>query len=150
MSNTYTSLYYHIIFSTKNRVSWINREIEQRLWEYIGGVARKHRMTAVQVGGAADHSHCLVLAPATLAPSQIAQFLKADSSRWIHEEFPKMRAFEWQDGYGAFTVGKSGVSSVIDYIANQREHHRLKTFQEEYLEFLKLHGVKYDPRYLWD
>ena len=149
MANTYTSLHYHIIFSTKNRVKSISPEIEQRVWSYIGGIARKHGMTALQVGGIEDHIHVLVVAPPTLAPSQMAQYLKGDSSKWIHEEFPAWHDFAWQDGYGAFTVSKSNLPEVIRYIQNQREHHRRKTFQEEYLEFLQKHGIEYDERYVW-
>lgn len=149
MANTYTSLSYHVIFSTKNRVKFISPEIEERLWAYIGGIARRHRMMALQVGGVEDHVHALVNAPPTIAPSQIAQSLKGDSSKWIHEEFPKLRAFAWQDGYGAFTVSKSNLAGVVRYIQNQREHHRQRTFQEEYVEFLQKHGVEYDERYVW-
>jgi putative transposase len=149
MANTYTSLHYHIIFSTKNREPWLAPDIEQRVWAYIGGVARAHKMTALQVGGIEDHIHALVSAPATIAPSQIAQFLKGDSSKWIHNEFPSLRSFAWQDGYSAFTVSKSSLAEVVRYIQNQREHHRKKTFQEEYLEFLQKHGIEYDERYLW-
>ena len=139
---------YHFTFSTKNREPWITQAIEARVWAYIGGIARKHKMTAVQIGGIEDHIYALVLAPPTIAPSQIAQYLKGDSSKWIHEEFPKMRGFEWQDGYGGFTVSKSEVADVIEYIKNQREHHRKRTFHEEYLELLEKHGVDYDGRYL--
>jgi putative transposase len=149
MANTYTSLHYHLIFSTKNREPRLVPELEQRVWSYIGGVARAHKMTALQVGGCDDHIHALANAPPTLAPSQIAQHLKGDSSKWIHEEFPKMRNFGWQDGYGAFTVSKSNIPEVIQYIQGQREHHRRKTFQEEYREFLEAHGIDYDERYLW-
>ena len=149
MANTYTSLHYHVIFSTKNRERWIVPEIEQRVWEYIGGIARAHRMTALQVGGIEDHIHALVTAPPTIAPFQIAQFLKGDSSKWIHEEFSALRNFGWQDGYGAFTVSKSNIPAVLQYIQNQREHHRKKTFQEEYLEFLHANNIEYDERYLW-
>jgi REP element-mobilizing transposase RayT len=149
MSNTYTSLHYHFIFSTKNREPWLTTTIEARVWTYIGGIARKHKMTALQVGGIEDHIHALVMAPPTFAPCQIVQYLKGDSSKWIHGEFSKMRGFEWQDGYGAFTVSKSQIPEVIEYIKNQREHHRTKTFQEEYLELLLKHGVAYDERYLW-
>jgi putative transposase len=149
MANTYTSLHYHIIFSTKNRVRCINAEIEQRVWAYLGGVARKHGMSALQVGGFEDHVHVLVMTPPTLSPSQIAQFLKGDSSKWIHGEFQAMRDFAWQDGYGAFTVSKSNLPEVIRYIQQQREHHHKKTFQEEYREFLRKHGVEYDERYVW-
>jgi len=149
MANTYTSLHYHVIFSTKNRERWIVPEIEQRVWGYIGGIARAHRLTALQVGGIEDHIHALVTAPPTIAPFQIAQFLKGDSSKWIHEEFSALRNFGWQDGYGAFTVSKSNIPAVIQYIQNQREHHRKKTFQEEYLEFLHANNIEYDERYLW-
>jgi len=149
MANTYTSFHYHFTFSTRNREPWIVQEIEARIWAYIGGIARKHKMTAIQVGGIDDHIHALVLAPPTIAPSQIVQYLKGDSSKWIHEEFAKMRGFEWQDGYGGFTVSKSQVPDLIRYIKNQRDHHRKKAFQKEYLELLKKHSVDYDERYLW-
>jgi len=149
MANTYTSLHYHLIFSTKNREPWLAPSIEQRIWRFIGGIARKHRMTALQVGGIDNHIHALVTAPPTIAPSQIAQFLKGDSSKWIHEEFSTLRNFGWQDGYGAFTVSKSNIPKVIKYIQNQREHHRKKTFQEEYLEFLRENSIEYDERCLW-
>ncbi len=149
MAHTYTSLYYHIVFSTKNRVRYINPEIERRVWEYIGGIARENKMTALQIGGVEDHIHTLVLALPTITPSKIAQLLKGGSSLWIHTEFTGIRDFSWQDGYGAFTVNKSIVSDIERYIQNQREHHRKMSFQEEYLEFLKKHGVDYDERYLW-
>ena|SRR2546429_5889884 len=141
MANTYSSLYYHIIFSTKNRVKSIQPEIEKRVWAYIGGVARKHRVTALQVGGIEDHIHALVMAPPTMAPSQMAQFWKGDSSKWIHQEFPALRELAWQDGYGAFTVSKSNLSEVIHYIENQREHHRKKTFQESIGNFCRSTGL---------
>jgi putative transposase len=149
MANTYASLYYHVIFSTKNRHPWLVMEIEQRVWAFIGGIARAHKMTALQVGGIEDHIHALVTAPPTIAPCQIAQFLKGDSSKWIHEEFPSLRTFGWQDGYGAFTVSKSNLPELISYIQGQREHHRKKTFQEEYLDFLHKNGIDYDERFLW-
>jgi len=124
--------------------------IEQRLWEYLGGIARKHKMSGLQIGGTTDHIHALIQAPAILSPSQIAQFLKGDSSKWIHGTFAGMQKFAWQDGYGAFTVSKSQLPQVIQYIKDQKEHHKKKTFQEEYLELLQKHGIQYDDRYLWD
>ena len=149
MANTYTSLHYHIVFSTKNRIPYIKPEIEQRVWEYLGGVVRHHKMTALQVGGVDDHIHALIMAPPTIAPSQIAQYLKGDSSKWIHETFPALRTFAWQEGYGAFTVSKSGLEAVVNYIQHQRAHHQQKDFQAEYLDFLQRHGVEYDERYVW-
>ena len=149
MANTYTSLYYHVVFSTRHRVRCLDREIEARVWAYIGGVARKHRMTALRVGGYEDPIHSLITAPPSLALSQAVQFLKGETSRWMHEEFPELSGFAWQDGYGAFSVGKSNLPEVVRYIQNQREHHRKRTFQEEYLEFLRRHGIEYDERYVW-
>ena len=108
-----------------------------------------HKASALQIGGTADHVHVLILAPAPLSPSQIAQFLKGVSSKWIHDELGGLRKFAWQDGYGAFTVSKSELPAVIRYIQNQREHHRRKSFQEEFLELLKKHEIQYDERYLW-
>jgi REP element-mobilizing transposase RayT len=149
MANTYASLHYHLIFSTKNRVAYIKPEIEQQIWPYLGGVARKHKMTALQIGGCDDHIHALVLAPPVIAPSQIARYLKGDSSKWIHETFLESQEFAWQEGYGAFTVSKSNLESVVAYIQNQRAHHQHGSFQDEYLEFLQKHGVEYDERYVW-
>jgi putative transposase len=149
VANTYTSLHYHLLFSTKNRHPWIVPEIEDRVWSFIGGIARKHKMTALQVGGVEDHIHALVTAPPTIAPFQIAQFLKGGASEWIHREFPLLKKFSWQDGYAALTVSKSNIPAVIKYIQNQRKHHRKKTFQEEYLGFLRANGIEYDERYLW-
>lgn len=150
MANTYTSLSYHFVFSTKNRERWITTDIEERLWAYLGGIARENKMTAVQVGGVEDHVHILITAPAVLSPSKIAQLLKGGSSAWIHTNFPQFKSFKWQDGYGAFSVSRSSLPDVISYIQNQREHHRVRTFQEEYLAFLVRHEVQYDERYLWD
>jgi putative transposase len=149
MANTYAALFYHIVFSTKSRVEFIRPDIEERIWSYLGGVARHHKMTPIQIGGIEDHLHALVMAPPTLAPFEIAKYLKGDSSKWIREEFPDLLNFGWQDGYAAFTVSKSNVPSVVSYIQNQRAHHQTQTFQMEYLEFLKKHAVQYDERYLW-
>ena len=149
MANTYTSLHYHVLFSTKNRERWIAPEIAQRVWAYLGGIAREKDMTALKVGGVEDHVHLVLGLPPTLAPSKAAQLLKGGSSVLIHKNFPALAAFQWQDGYGAFTVSKSNLPEVIQYVEGQREHHRKKTFQEEYRALLDKHGVKYDERYLW-
>ena len=149
MANTFTSLYYHLIFSTKNREPWIFPDIEERVWRFMGGIARKHKMTALQIGGFDDHIHALVMAPPILAPSQIAQYLKGDSSKWMHETFPHLHDFAWQEGYGAFTVSKPNLEAVIGYIQKQREHHQQESFQEEYRKFLQKHSIDYDERYVW-
>ena len=144
MANTYTSLHYHLIFSTKNRERWIDQDIEQRIWEYLGGIARQNDMKALQIGGVEDHVHLVVGIPATLAVSKALQLLKGGSSKWIHETFPTLAHFGWQDGYGAFTVSRSQLPGVVSYVANQREHHKKTTFQEEYRAFLQKHGIEYD------
>ena len=149
MANTYTSMFYHLVFSTKERRKLLHPEIEDRVWAFLGGVARKHRMTALQVGGVEDHIHALVLAPPTFAPFEIAKYLKGESSRWIAETFPDLRAFDWQDGYGGFTVSKPNVPAVIRYIQRQREHHCEQSFEDEYREFLRKAGVEYDERFLF-
>jgi REP element-mobilizing transposase RayT len=149
MANTYTSLHYHIVFSTKNREPWITRDIEDRVWKLVGGIARKHDMTALRVGGIEDHLHSLITAPPKYAPGDIARIIKGESSKWIHEEFPAKRLFSWQDGYGAFSVSKSEIPDLLKYIENQREHHKKRTFQEEYLDFLRAYQIRYDERYLW-
>jgi REP element-mobilizing transposase RayT len=149
MANTYTSLHYHIVFSTKNREPWITRDIEDRVWKLVGGIARKHDMTALRVGGIEDHLHSLITAPPKYAPCDIARILKGESSKWIHEKFPAKRLFSWQDGYGAFSVSKSEIPDLLKYIENQREHHKKRTFQEEYLDFLRAYQIRYDERYLW-
>ena len=149
MANTYTSLFYHLVFSTKNREPWLFPNIEQRIWSYLAGVARAHKITPLQIGGVEDHIHALVMAKPTIAVFEIAKFLKGDSSKWIHQEFVNMSAFAWQDGYGGFSVSKSDVPDVVSYIRNQREHHRRKTFREEYVDLLREHGIQYDERYLW-
>jgi REP element-mobilizing transposase RayT len=150
MANTYTSLHYHFVFSTKNREHWIRQEFEQRIWAYLAGIAKANRMHPIQIGGIEDHVHCLLGAPATIAPAKIAQLIKGGSSIWIQETFPLLKGFKWQDGYGAFTVSKSNVLDVAEYIVNQREHHRTKSYQEEYIAFLTRHGIEYDERYIWD
>ncbi|MBP9663910.1 MAG: IS200/IS605 family transposase [Pyrinomonadaceae bacterium] len=150
MANTYSNLFYHLVFSTKGRRELIHRDIEERVWAYIGGIARKHGMTALQIGGIETHIHALVMAKPVHSPSEIAKYIKGDSSKWIHTEFPDLSAFAWQDGYGVFSVSKSNVPEVIEYIQGQREHHKLQTFEDEYVSMLRFNGIEYDERYLFD
>lgn len=150
MANTYSNLFYHIVFSTKGRADLIDQEIENRVWAYIGGIARKHEIIAVQVGGIGNHIHVLILAKPKISPSQIVQWLKGESSKWIHDTFPEMKDFAWQDGFGVFSVSKSNVPDVVDYIKNQHEHHTKQSFEEEYISMLKLNGIDYDERYVFD
>ena len=138
------------MFSTKRRQDFIAPEIENRVWAYIGGVARKHEMTAVQVGGIDNHIHALIMAKPTMEPSRIALFIKGDSSRWICETIRDLADFGWQDGYVIFSVSKSKVGAVVKYIQDQRGHHASETFEAEYERIMKIHGVDFDERYLFD
>lgn len=106
-------------------------------------------MKAIIVGGIENHVHLPVGMPPTLSVSKALQLLKGPSSQWVHETFPKLHLFQWQDGYGAFTVSKPQISEVTEYIQKQREHHRVRTFEEEYLDFLRKHEVEFDERYIW-
>ena len=115
MANTFTALHYHIVFSTKNRYPWITTDVEQRMWEYIGGIARENEMKALQIGGIDDHAHILLCTKPKIAVSKAVQLLKGGSSKWIHETFPNLQNFCWQDGYGAFSVSQSALPSVITY-----------------------------------
>jgi REP element-mobilizing transposase RayT len=150
MANTYTALHYHVIFSTKGRERWISPDIEARVWAYLGGIARQNDLRPLLIGGVEDHVHILLGMPPTIAVSEALKRIKGGSSGWVKEHFPGCQGFAWQDGYAAFTVSKSQMGEVEAYIRDQREHHRLKTFQEEYRAVLDRHGVEYDERYLWD
>jgi putative transposase len=120
----------------------------RRLWPYLGGVAKQNHMKALAIGGAADHVHILLSLPATLSVAKGIQLLKGNSSKWIHETFPKMRSFAWQEGYGAFSIGISGADATMAYIRNQAEHHRTRSFREEFMTMLRRHGFDYDESML--
>lgn len=134
----------HVVFSTKERRPSITPELEQRLWSYLGGIAREHKMKSLKVGGVADHVHILLSLPSTLDIAKAVQLLKGNSSKWVHDEFPKYGSFGWQEGYGAFSLGVSGIDDTIAYIEKQAEHHRKKTFKEELEAILKKHGMEYE------
>lgn len=150
MANTYTSLYYHVVFSTKHRYPWITQEYEARIWAYLGGTAREHNMHAILVGGVEDHVHILLRLWPTMSVSKALQLLKGNSSKWISDTFPSLQDFAWQRGYSAFTVSKSQLPVVTQYIQCQRTHHAEISFQIELLALLQRHEIEYDERYLWD
>jgi REP element-mobilizing transposase RayT len=147
MPSTFLALHYHIVFSTKDRVPLIDESWRGRLHEYLGGTVSGLGGFAQGVGGVADHVHLLVGLKATHCFGDFMRELKKGSSVWVHEEI-QCREFAWQEGYGAFTVSPTARPQVQKYIANQAEHHRVKTFREELVEFLKKAGVKYEDRYL--
>jgi len=148
MPSTHLSLHYHIVFSTKDRYPFIEEQWRARLHEYLGGLTRAADGIPEAIGGTADHVHLLVGLRATHSLAAFVQDIKQTSSRWIHETIC-VKNFAWQPGYAAFTVSVSNRDVVKEYIANQPDHHRTKSFQEEYVMFLKKHQIEYDEKYLW-
>jgi putative transposase len=134
----------HIVFSTKERRPFITPALEQRLWPYIGGIARDNQMKALKVGGVADHVHVLLSIPSTVTIAKAVQLIKGNSSKWIHETYPDMADFEWQEGYEAFSISVSGLSDTLAYIDNQAEHHATRTFKDELKALLNKHGIDYE------
>ena len=148
MGHTYCSALFHCVFSTRERQRAIASELQGRLWAYMGGIARENGMTALAVGGTDDHAHVLLSLPSTVTVAQAMKQIKGGSSLWLHTDCG-LKGFEWQKGYGAFSVGCSQVNATVAYIAGQQEHHRKRDFQAEFLSILKRHGIGYDPRYVW-
>lgn len=149
MPHSYVSNLMHCIFSTKERMPLIDATLEARLWPYIGGIARENKMRALAIGGTSDHVHTLLSLPATMNVAKAVQLIKGGSSKWVHDTFHEHRKFAWQNGYGAFSVSASQLDRTIAYINRQEEHHRKRTFEEEFIAFLDKHGVEYDRRYVF-
>jgi REP element-mobilizing transposase RayT len=137
----------HVIFSTRQRLPWITPQHEQRLWNYIIGIGKNKGIPVLAVGGMEDHIHILIALPASLPLAKAVQTIKANSSRFMGE---KQRDFEWQRGYGGFSVGASAVDATIEYIRYQKKHHQKRDFKAEFMAFLRRYGVEYDPKYLFD
>ena len=147
MSSTYLSLHYHLVFGTKNRIPSIDKPWRSRLHDYMGGTVRGLDGFPEGIGGTADHVHLLVPLKSNHCLADVMRELKKASSACIHEEIGQ-RSFAWQEGYAAFTVSATVRDAVRKYISNQEEHHRLRSFREELVEFLEKAGVEYDQRYL--
>jgi putative transposase len=146
MAHTYTVILVHCVFSTKNRRKLIPDELQSKLWSFVGGIARKNGFKAI-LGGTEDHMHALLSLPATIPLAKAVQLLKGASSHWMNET--AKNRFGWQEGYGAFTIGISQKAGTVAYIQAQRERHHRRDFQQEFVAFLKKHGVEYDPDYVW-
>ena len=138
-----------MIFGTKGREPSIDDDVRGSLHAYVGGIVRESNGIAIVVNGTADHLHALIKIPPTLAISDVMRLVKTNSSKWMHEEKGRTK-FGWQSGYSAFTVSESGVRAVRAYIDQQEEHHRKRTFAEEYIEFLEKNHIPYDPRYVFE
>jgi len=150
MPGTYSQILLHIVFSTKHRAPWINAEVAERLYPYIGGIVRAERGVLYDIGGIEDHVHLYLRWRPDEAVSDLMRTVKARSSKWIHDTFPKLGTFAWQEGYSVFTVSKSQEGSVKAYIAGQHEHHKKEDFESELLRMLRLHEIEFDEKYVFD
>ena len=147
---SYVSSYFHCVFSTKDRRPFVTAQLRERLWPFLGGIARENGMKALSIGGMEDHVHLLLSLPATMPIAKAMQLVKGGSSKWVHDTFGDQRLFGWQTKYGAFSVSVSQLDRIVNYIEHQAEHHRKISFQEEFIALLKKHKIAYDERYLWE
>jgi putative transposase len=150
MPQSLAAIYVHLIYSTKNRQPLIRSEIEEELRKYHASILQALESPMLAADGTADHVHILLRLGRQASIAEVVEELKKSSSKWIKSKVPEYRDFYWQSGYGAFSIGQSGVPEVKRYIANQKEHHRKKTFQKEFRAFLGKYEVPYDERYVWD
>ena len=149
MPGTYSQILLHLVFSTKHREPWITADIAERLYPYMGGIVRAENGMLYDIGGVEDHVHLYLRWRPDESVSDLMRTVKARSSKWVHDTFPKLGAFAWQEGYSVFSVSKSQESAVKAYIADQEEHHRTRTFEDEFRSLLERHQIEFDDKYLW-
>lgn len=150
MPQSLSKVYVHLTFSTKNHQPLILKDVQDRLFQYLGGICAGLECTPVQIGGYKDHVHILCLLSRKIAQMKLVEEVKKQSSKWIKSIDDRCSNFYWQDGYGIFSVNPKEKDVVVEYIKNQEEHHKTKTFQDEFRAFLKKYNVDYDERYVWD
>ena len=150
MSHTFSNILIHVIFGTKARRPLILPAHSERLYAYMAGIAREEFGHAIKIGGMPDHVHALLRIGTDISVGQAVSKFKSLSSGWAHKNVPELHDLFWQTGYGAFSVSRSNVGSVVGYIEAQESHHKVRTFQEEFVAFLQKHGVEYDPEHVWD
>ena len=148
MPNSYTSLVYHIVFGTKHRVPQITGDVAPSLYAYMAGIIKNLDGKPIIIGGVEDHVHILTVLGQSRAVDAVVRDLKANSSRWVHGQFPDLGDFAWQSGGGSFTVRVKGIPAARRYIEGQQAHHREVSFREELVGFLKMHDIPYDERYV--
>ena len=149
MGKSYTNLLYHFVFATKNRQPLITGPAQTQLYDYLGGTVRRLGGISLGINGTADHVHLLAKLRPDRAVSDVLRDLKANASGWLHQVFPDMKDFSWQNGYGAFTVSFSQLEKVRAYIARQEIHHSEHSFQDEFVSLLRANEIEFDERYLW-
>jgi putative transposase len=150
MAGTYSQPLLHIVFSTKGRAPWIAPDVAERLYPFMGGIVRAEKGVLYAIGGVDDHVHMYVRWRPDGAVSDLMRTVKSRSSKWVHETYPTLAAFGWQEGYSVFSVSKSQEQAVKAYIAKQAEHHSQEDFKSEHLRLLRAHGVTFDERYVFD
>ncbi len=146
----YTKLAYHIVYGTKRREKLITPELALRLYKYTGGIISKLKGIPVEINGMQEHIHILTYLPPTIALSDFLRIVKSSSSKWINEVLEYQYNFQWASKYGAFTVGETQIEIVRKYIQNQQQHHTKESWEEEFKQLLREHGIECDERYLWD
>ena len=146
MPCAFSALYVHVVFTTKNRAPHLAPDLAGRLFPYLAGIVRELKGSALEINGPADHVHLLLSIPTNIAVVDLLRVLKANSSRWVHDQFPSRKEFAWQAGYSAFSVSSSRLKQVRHYIASQQAHHRKASYREEILTLLKRHGLDVDVR----
>ena len=150
MGHTYTQLVFHGVFSTKHRKPLLNADILPELAKVVGGIVRERDGKLLALNGTENHIHLLSIFHPSYCLADMFRDVKAISTNWIHEKFRDMNDFAWQSGYGAFSVSKSNLSSVQNYIDTQKEHHAEMSFESELIALLEKHGIEYDKRYIFD
>jgi putative transposase len=150
MANTYTQCYFHLVFAVKNRDSLIKKEWKDELEMYITGIVQNHRHKLLAIGAMPDHLHFLIGYNVNQLIPDLVEEIKTSSNSWIKGERLSRFKFEWQKGYGAFTYSRSQIDTVVKYILTQVEHHKKKTFKEEYLEILEKNNIEFNQEYLFD
>ncbi len=150
MGQSLVKNYLHVVFSTKHRQPLITDAVELKLHAYLSGICKSLDSHALKIGGYNDHIHILCTLSKKIALVKLMEEIKSHSSKWMKAPEVGISDFYWQEGYGAFSVNPSEVELVCDYIERQKEHHKTRTFQDEYRAFLQKYGVEYDERYVWD
>ena len=150
MPGTYSQVLLHVVFSTKGRTPWISAEVAERLYSYIGGIVRAEKGVLYDIGGMEDHVHMYLRWRPDECVSDLMRTVKSRSSKWMHDTYPQLVAFAWQEGYSVFSVSKSQEEAVKKYIASQAEHHKKEDFKSELLRILRAHGVEFDEKYVFE
>ncbi|MBA4188041.1 MAG: transposase [Planctomycetaceae bacterium] len=151
MPQSLAQIYLHVVFSTKHREPHLqDRSLREQTHTYLTGTCRNLDSPPIRVGGVEDHVHILCRLAKTLCAADLVRELKRESSKWLKEQSPELTAFYWQSGYGAFSISPGHVERLTAYIANQEEHHKAETFQDEFRRLLALYEIPYDEEYVWD